>query len=710
MIRKLLPALTILCIISAQSVVSQPYKNDSLLKVIETGKKGTDWLYAHVLLASNLIPNEIDSAFVLLQKASKLANSTNPVHQADFLNTMGVYYWYSGEYDSAIEQFVRITKLKESLEMYMRLARAFNNAGALFNRSGEYDSAHIYLNESLRIDQLRNNEPGIAKTYYDLSTLNYRQGRFELSLKYQLASVKINESMNDSMRLIYGYNVLGNLFDKLNDTENAKTYYLKALELSDALPQYRQKSIILNNLSAMFCDTPEMFDVVMAYVTEGLKAADIEGKEEMKGALYVNLGGAYDANGNYREAYNYYHKARQYLEKEKSTPLPVELYLSLADLHLNLNNPDSALYYAGKARTTTGASGSLEKHSRAFLIMSKADSIKGDFVSALARYQEGIALRDSVWNNDNRNRIAELQIIYETDKKASENLLLLEQNELKSRIIRNQWYLIAAISLLVILIVVLLISEWRAKQKILAQKKEIDRKNEALTELNKTKDKFFKIIAHDLKGPISALAALLELADSEFDNMDDAQKAKIIHTLKQSSSNTYALLENLLDWSQAQTGKIVNKPEKFILSDAISEVFRFLEARANLKNQRLINEIPGNTFVFADKQLVKNVLINLVNNAIKFSRDHTAIRVTTSRNGSMQHISITDQGIGIPSDRIDRLFRIDSGLKRSGTHDEPGTGLGLIMVAEYLQIIGGSIEATSRAGQGSTFTFTVPAG
>lgn len=700
----------ILCCFSVQSVEAQPYNADSLVRVINSGESTALIMHAKVLLGSMLIPSHMDSAFALIQQSAKLSESDNPHHRADYLNTLGVYYWYSGEFESAIEQFIKITKLKEAPDMYMKLARAYNNAGALLGRLRHFDSAHVSLNEALRIDQLRNNEPGIAKTYYDLSTLHYRLGRFELSLKYQLASVKINESRNDSMRLIYGYNVLGNLYYKLDDFTNSEASYLKALKLSEALPQYRQKSIILNNLSALYCNIPEKFDVALAHANEGLKAAESEDKQELKGFLLVNIGGAYDAVRNYKEALRYYHLGRELLQKEKTPSELDRLYLSLANLHLSLNNPDSTYYYANKARALTGASGSPESHSKALMSLSSADSIRGDFFSALANYQQAIALRDSVWGNENTSRIAELRIIHETDKKASENLLLTEQNVLKSQVIRKQRYFIFAISILVVLIVVLLVREHKTKQKILVQKKEIDKKNEALTELNKTKDKFFRIIAHDLKGPISALASLLEHTDSEFENMDDVEKAKIIHILKQSSTNTYNLLENLLEWSQANTGKIVNKPEKFDLYSVVNQVFGFLESRAKQKNQLFCNEVPEFTFVVADRQLVSNVLVNLINNAIKFSIEHSTIRVTASGDDVKKAVSVIDQGIGITQDAIDKLFRIDSVYKRPGTNNEPGTGLGLIMVAEYLQIIGSEIKAESQPGQGTTFTFTLPGG
>jgi signal transduction histidine kinase/Tfp pilus assembly protein PilF len=687
----------------------QNSRTDSLFQEIASGKTEALRMHASVLLAAELMPRNMDSAFSLLQNASKLAQSTNPHHKADYLNTLGVYYWYLDDLDLAIKQFVQITYLQETPDMYMRLARAYNNAGALMSRLRRSDSAHLLLTEALRIDQQRNNQSGIAKTYYDLSTLNYRQGRYELALKYQLESIKTNEDRNDSMRLIYGYNVLGNIYDKLEDLENAEMSYLKALSLSRAMPQHRQESIILNNMSAMFCSMPEEFDVAIEYAHQGLEAIERDNKPELHGYLLTNIGGAYHAVENFSSALHYYHLAREMLEKQVLPTDLNRLCVSFASLYISLGNVDSAYFYAQKALELTGPEGSPDIKSLILLNISRADSIRGDYFSALTNYQLAIALRDSVWNVGNKNRIAELRIIYETDLKAAENQLLSEQNDLKATVIKNQRYLIYAISLTVALIIVFLLREFAAKRKIMAHKKEIDKQNESLIELNNTKDKFFRVIAHDLRGPISALVSLLELTYSEFENMDDAQKIKIIHTLKQSSSNTYNLLENLLEWSQTQTGKVENKPQRINLMSVVNDVFGFLESRANLKNQQLINEVPDNTFIFVDGQLVSNILINLVNNAIKFSMPGAAVKVAVRDSGNFKMVSVIDQGIGIPEDKIDTLFRIDSNLKRFGTENEPGTGLGLIMVAEYLQIIGGEINVQSEAGKGTTFTFSLPA-
>jgi len=309
----------------------------------------------------------------------------------------------------------------------------------------------------------------------------------------------MNESRNDSMRLIYGYNVLGNIYSRLDDFENAEAYYLKALGLNRALPEYRQESVILNNLSAMFCNLLDKSDIAVDYANEGLKAIETDDMHDLRGYLLANIGGAYDAVKNQNEAFRYYHSARELLEKEKAPINLDELYISLANLHLILNNPDSTYYYAGKAKKMANKFGSTEIQSRALMSLSKADSIHGDYRSALINYQRSIALRDSVWNLQNKNRIAELKIIYETDIKTAENQLLSEQNQLKTRIIRNQRHLIYAISLIVALIIFFSFREYTVKRKILAQKKEIAKKNEQLTDLNRTKDRFFSIIAHDLR-------------------------------------------------------------------------------------------------------------------------------------------------------------------------------------------------------------------
>lgn len=704
----------IICLVSFNAVGSQEI-NDSLNQLIRTSNNEITRQHAMIQLADKIMPTHMDSASSLIQASANLRKLPDGVEKADYYNTLAVYQWFRGEFDSAIHYLYPVIAMPETPEMLPKLARAYNNIGALYSRIIEHDSASKYLHESLRIDELRDNCYGLAKTYYDLSVLFQRQGYYEQALRYQLESIAINEDAQDTMRLIHGLNVLGNIYSKLNETGKATDAFLRAIELNDHYEKMNNLPVLYNNLSAMLCNDPSHFEEAISYAQQGIQVAQKNNDKEALMLLHANIGGAYLANNEPSEALQQLYISLNFLKQLKPRKHREGIFTNLASAHFALNNYDSASHYAQKALLIAREHNLRHWENQALFLLSRADSATGNYRSALDHFQQAVAARDSIWNLENRNRIAELQVIYETEKKESENKMLAEQNYLSQKIIKSQRLLIfLGVSILVLLIIVLA-REHLLKKKILKinadilkQQNLINQKNLELNELNTTKDKFFSIISHDLRGPFSSLNSLLNLLAEEFDSMNDADKHKIIHALRQTSVNTLNLLENLLNWARSQTGSIENNPEKIDIHKITGQVIEILDVRAKQKKQKLLNEIPDFTYVYADEQLTKSILINLTNNAIKFSNEGAIIRLTTKPLNDFIEISVVDNGIGIPKDKLENLFRPDSNFKRPGTANEPGTGLGLVMAGEFVRIIGGDISIESEVDKGSTFSFTLP--
>ncbi|MFP4528686.1 MAG: ATP-binding protein [Candidatus Kapaibacterium sp.] len=230
-----------------------------------------------------------------------------------------------------------------------------------------------------------------------------------------------------------------------------------------------------------------------------------------------------------------------------------------------------------------------------------------------------------------------------------------------------------------------------------------------LKELNYTKDKFFSIIAHDLKNPFNTLVTMSEYLLENYDMMSKDDQLREIRDLKKAADNAYKLIENLLSWSRAQTGKINFTPDDHDLYELITNnLFLFKEAAAN-KNITIENNIKQNTFAYFDYQMIHTVLRNLISNSVKFSKPGGKIILSETIKGGMREISVTDTGIGIATDDIRKLFRIDENISRQGTMQESGTGLGLIISKEFIDAHGGDITVDSVPEEGSTFRFTIPA-
>ncbi len=226
---------------------------------------------------------------------------------------------------------------------------------------------------------------------------------------------------------------------------------------------------------------------------------------------------------------------------------------------------------------------------------------------------------------------------------------------------------------------------------------------------NKTKDKFFSIIAHDLKNPFSSLLGLSELLETDFNELSDEEKLSYISEIRKVTKSSNQLLENLLHWSRAQTGSIVYTPSELDLKLLVDEVISLVNPQAKAKNISIIVDFKKEYVIYADDDLLMTVLRNLLTNAIKYSYEGQKIILEANKKDeNTLELSIKDFGIGIPESTQKSLFSIERGESRPGTNNEKGTGLGLILCKEFIELNKGTIDFISNLNQGTTFTITIP--
>ena len=240
------------------------------------------------------------------------------------------------------------------------------------------------------------------------------------------------------------------------------------------------------------------------------------------------------------------------------------------------------------------------------------------------------------------------------------------------------------------------------------QKEKIEEYAKDLKEINLTKDKFFSIVAHDLKGPFNAIIGLSDFILDDLDSNDYDHFKKLSEIINRTSKQTFALLSNLLEWSRSQTGKIQFEREELNLFDLSNEVIEVLKIQADEKDLSIKINIASDVKVNGDKNMLKVILRNLITNAIKYSYDEGKILISHFYEEGMSEISISDSGVGIKPDKINELFKLKHNTSTIGTHEEKGTGLGLILCKEFVEMHQGKIWVESEFGNGSSFHFTLP--
>jgi signal transduction histidine kinase/ligand-binding sensor domain-containing protein len=251
-------------------------------------------------------------------------------------------------------------------------------------------------------------------------------------------------------------------------------------------------------------------------------------------------------------------------------------------------------------------------------------------------------------------------------------------------------------------------SEIEEKNRTLIdQTEELKATNEKLNILNATKDKFFSIIAHDLKNPFGSLMGFLELLVQNYNKYDETKRITFINLIFTSSKSIYKLLENLLQWARSQTSTIEFQPVDFYLNDVINSNILLVENMLNEKGLSVKVDMPVNMRVFGDKNMINTVFRNILANAIKFS-ENSQITVSTIQSDGYAQINITDSGIGMDANQMENIFSIGGSKSDIGTRGETGTGLGLILCKEFIEKNNGTIVVESEKGIGTSFSFTIP--
>jgi len=230
-----------------------------------------------------------------------------------------------------------------------------------------------------------------------------------------------------------------------------------------------------------------------------------------------------------------------------------------------------------------------------------------------------------------------------------------------------------------------------------------------MKESNISKDKFFSILAHDLKSPFHSMLGYLEILANDYENLQDAERRKFIGIIRKSAKNVFELLENLLQWSRIQSGKLENSPTVFDLSQEIKFIVDIFQATALRKSIDFSTNISANTYVKADINMIRSVLQNLISNALKFTGLNGKVQISSAKHADYLEVIVSDNGIGMTPREQSMLFRIDETFTRKGTDHELGTGLGLIITKELLEKSNGRIWFESEPDKGSAFHFTVPA-
>ncbi len=623
-----------------------------------------------------------DSSLFYLKNALKLANKIeSSVQLPEILRAMASHYDANNDYDLAIKRYTEAAAFYKSIGNTKKEALMYNNIGYNYFNLYAEDRASEYYLKSLSLYKSISDEKGEAVNMLDIGNLYYDQENYDYAKKYFNNALDIYEILNDSLGIASCYTNIGNATADAGSFTEGLEFFKKSIEMGEPLDDQIGIAINYNNIGDCYIQLSD-YKNADVYFLKSLKIATEVDDQELISIVFLNIADVANKLHNYEKAILNAKKGLKIANQIGKIDLEVDNLTQLVDAHEGLGNKMKELFYLKEQQKL------------------KDSLIKNDKNKKVQLFEALNKLENTQYTIDelsNKNELAELR--YKTEKEIS-------------------FVLIMAIVIISILMIFLILQQGAKKKaynllefknhQISRMNDEIQIQSDNLKRLNKTKDKFFSIIAHDLKNPFNSIKGFTELMIENIENYDKDKKLKFLKIIKGSTIKASDLLSNLLIWANTQSGDLKFHPQKIELVNQVSNVVSLLEIQAVNKEIKIVNHVKLNVFVRADENMLDTILRNLISNAIKFTHQLGEVQIDSQVKDDFVEITVKDNGIGLSETDIKDLFNINVKNSNLGTANEQGSGLGLILCHDFVKKNGGNIWAESVLGKGSSFKFTLP--
>jgi signal transduction histidine kinase len=678
---------------------------DSLRNLVNE-RTGTDKISAQLDLAFQIMAEDKNEAQVLTNTAlvsAKKARNKFLMMRAYY--TMGTIYTELRNNERSLAYLDSALQIAETLNDNWYKGEILFRVGVDNHRMGEYAKALESFNASVKSCILADNFRIAGSSYSMMGTIYRMNGMYDRAIEYITKSKLNYKKAGFTEGSAWAAYLLGRIYADSKLPEKAYEYFQEALKLYQEISTsddnkngiaicYEQLAIL--NIEAL------NFEKAREIINKALDIYAADKSAFGMSNVYKHLGVIEYSTGNHEEAEHYLNQALK-TKKEVNDILSmpgIYEYLGLSLVERGQTEKGIKTIYQGLDMAVSNNQKKIQldiysKLTKVYLNMN-------DFENAIACQNKQIQIQDLILTGGADVKNEQMQAIYEIDEKTNQIAELEKQNEINALNIKQQRFIrnIMIFGILLALFILIIIFWFNRKLR---------NSNRELNETNAAKDKFFAIIAHDLRGPTSALASLLEHLNSRFDEFSIEELKEILSTLYKSAENVSQLLENLLIWAQSQVAKIEYRPTELKVADAVQNALKGLNQSAENKQIDIKLEIKEPVIVYADPDMVQTILRNILSNAIKFThRDGMVVIKSALTEKKTAVVSITDNGVGIDKSKLDKIFDITNTYHTKGTEDEMSTGLGLILVKDFIEKNKGTLVIESKENKGTTVSFTLP--
>lgn len=671
-----------------------------------SNKKGVDKISAQLELAMQIMAKEAG-------KAQTLANSALIEAKAAKQKLLETQAYYTlGRVSEELEKKDIAEAYYDSALVIAGRAGDHWNKGEILFRKGiirhsrsEEINALEYFNASIQACRLSNNFKIMGSSYSMMGTIFRVNGLYDRAIEYTVNSKLNYEKAGFTEGDAWAAYILGRIYADLKLPGKALEYFQEALDLytkqasadgnEDGVAICYEQIGLLNLDSGNFAEAKK-------YVDNALKIYTREKSKYGTSNAHKNLGIIEYTMGDYVLAEKYLTDALA-IKKEVNDLLSLPTIYEYIGLCLvGKGQIDKGLGYLKQGLAFAVSNNQKKIQLNIYSKLTEVYLKNNDLKSAIDCQKEQIEIQDLILSGAANIKIEQLQAIYEIDKKNAQIMELEKQNEINALTIKqHQISLLIMVAGIVIAFLISVSIYWFYSK--------IRRKNLELKETNAAKDKLFAIVAHDLRGPTGNLASFLEHLNDTFADHSPEELKKILVSLHKSADSVSVLLENLLIWAQSQLNKIEFCPAELRLSEIVHNSVKGLKQSADDKQVDINLELDDRILVMADLNMAQTVVRNLLSNAIKFTpRGGSVVIKTEVGETTNACISITDNGIGIEKSLLSKIFDMSYSLHTPGTENEKSTGLGLILVKDFVEKNNGSITIDSETDKGTVVMFKLP--
>jgi two-component system sensor histidine kinase/response regulator len=674
-------------------------------------------------LANNYFESNPDSTLYYGQKIITLSRKIN--YQKGIANglvQMGHAHFFKGNFEQAKKEFNDAIVIYKQLGDIRSLGICYGFYGRMYNLLADYKSALSYLNSALNISKQFRDEPAEADYYKNIGIVYYSQGQLSTALDYYYKSLIFDLKTHNSHAAAANYNDIGVILQSMELYPKALEYYKTAIKILQGTKDLQGVGTINENIGEVLLNQKQ-YDRAITYLSKAIMIAKKQDDKDGMMSVYTDLGLCYANKKQFPLAINYLNTALKIASEYKNVYNEAYTLIGLATAYNLQKDYKNAYKYAIKGQNLATKLGNLSVRSNAALQLNKTLAGLGRFNEAYNLQKQYIELKDSLNNNESIQKLTSYnQSLNFTAKQHQLDEQQRERDESYKQRIKQQRLINAIFGIIIIGMVAISIVYYRQKRKqqkinkmleeknreVLQQKTSIDDQAQKLNALNILKDRLISVLAHDLRAPLSTLRGLFSLLQDE--TISHEQLLEMIPAVLKKLEYTSDFLDTLLFWINSQMDNFENSAKSFFVKDIVAYEIDSYQEQAALKGIKLVDSVPEATVASADPNSIRIVIRNLITNAIKFSKANDTIEITAAKQDDHSHIiSVTDTGVGMSDDQLNKLFKSKVNSK-TGTANESGTGMGMLFCKDLVEKCSGRIWVTSKQGQGTTFSFTVPSG